>query len=234
MDRQQFIDLYNPANAKALTQEQVDAMANFTRDEIKALAEAYPNKSTQPAYLVLKDKSKAANKQSYPLSTFKNLWALIRGGNSNYVAFSFRSIFDEKKTLAKLPSTPVQDINSDNAKEELKSSSKQAVKTDKEKETTGQQGTGEQNLNPDANNGQQGPGNNEGNQGGDGQQGGSEKQPIDIEDLREELEGMKKGQLQERYELELGSKPDDKLTVQKLVDAIVADAVTKNEALGKQ
>lgn len=103
---------FNPANAKSLSKEQLAAMQTFSMEELKALAEAYPNKPTQPAYLILKDsKVKENTKQIYNRSTWQNLYALWKVGQKNYVAFSFISVF-VTPTAAQAP-VKVQDLKAD-------------------------------------------------------------------------------------------------------------------------
>jgi hypothetical protein len=86
-----LIKTYNPANAGALTEDQVKAMQNFTSDELKQLAIAYPNGAMTRAYLLIIDKSKPPEKQLPSLSTFQNLWNLReKNGLKNLVAWRFR------------------------------------------------------------------------------------------------------------------------------------------------
>jgi hypothetical protein len=129
---EEIIELYNPFNASKLTQEEVAAMADFDRDTLKALAAAYPNEKFPNAYLILKDKSKADNKQLNSLSTWKNLYELRKVGQNNFVAASFKSIFKPK--TAPVPVAKVQDLTNKAAKEELKTSTAQTATKDKVKE----------------------------------------------------------------------------------------------------
>lgn len=84
-----FIELYNPRNASKLTEEQIQAMQLLTDDQIKALAEAYPNQPTGNAYLKYFDKSEPVDKQRFPLGTWRNLHSLRKLGKTNLVAFAF-------------------------------------------------------------------------------------------------------------------------------------------------
>lgn len=124
----EFIDKYSPFNAKNLSKEDLDAMAGFSKEQIKALADAYPNKASQVAYLVLKDKSKPDKGQVFPLNTWKGLSALHRLGNTNFIAISFKSIFNRKESNLKV--APVQDLTNKQAKEELKSATTQTATAD--------------------------------------------------------------------------------------------------------
>lgn len=117
MDKQ-TIELYAPHNAKSLTQEQLDAMKDFSKEELAELAAAYPNTPNLNVYLVLKDKRIADNKQVYPLSTWKNLYELLKMGNSNFIAISYKSIF-KRKEATKLAVAPTQDLTKQQVKDEL-------------------------------------------------------------------------------------------------------------------
>lgn len=84
-----ILKLYNPANAAALTPEQVEGLQKLTTQELGQLAKAYPNGSG--AYLLIVDGSKPASKQLPTLSTFQNLYNLrVKNGMSHYVAFAFK------------------------------------------------------------------------------------------------------------------------------------------------
>lgn len=88
------VTLYNPANAAALTPEQIDGLQKLSSAEIKELAKAYPNSSSQRAYLLIIDGSKPVEKQLPSLSTFENLYNLReRNGKKNYVAYQFKGTF---------------------------------------------------------------------------------------------------------------------------------------------
>lgn len=86
-----LVKLYNPANADALTQEQIFALQKLTSPEIKELAIAYPNMVMQRAYLLIIDGKKPVEKQLPQLSTFENLWNLReKNGLRQYVAYGFK------------------------------------------------------------------------------------------------------------------------------------------------
>ena len=70
---EEIIALYNPSNAKALTDVQIHDMQNLPDEIIGALAHAYPNQSRNNNYLVLMNKNLAMDKQVYQLSTWPNL-----------------------------------------------------------------------------------------------------------------------------------------------------------------
>lgn len=92
-----FIQIYNPANARNLTPEQVEAMRDLTDDQIKQLAEAYPNQPTGNAYLMYYIKGDG-DKQRYPLGTWKNL-ANLRGlGKKDIVPFGYKAGFKAQIT----------------------------------------------------------------------------------------------------------------------------------------
>jgi len=125
---QEKIEMYAPKNAANLTQEQTIAMQSFGIEELAALAKAHPNTGTRGAYLVLYDKSKDRKKQLFSLSTWKNLHDLHRMGQTQYVAYSFRTIFNRKNENS-LPTAPVQDLTKEQARNELKKGTKANVKT---------------------------------------------------------------------------------------------------------
>lgn len=86
-----IVKIYNPANAGALTKEQILGLQILTSPEIKELAIAYPNASMQRAYLLIIDGKKAVEKQLPQLSTFENLWNLReKNGLRQYVAYGFK------------------------------------------------------------------------------------------------------------------------------------------------
>ena len=84
-----FIEIYNPRNASKLTEEQIQAMQTLTDEQIKALAEAYPNQPTGNAYLQYLITSEPLDKQRFPLGTWKNLHSLRKLGKKEIVPFGF-------------------------------------------------------------------------------------------------------------------------------------------------
>lgn len=141
----EMLEKYSPTNVKNLTQEDLAAMASFTRDDVKQLAEAYPNQSTGTAYLILKDKTKPDNKQLFPLSTWKNFYELLKLNQTQWVAHSFRSKF--KAQTAAVKTAPVQDLTNAAAKQELKAAATQTGK--EEKVPTIPPAAGEQSAKPE-------------------------------------------------------------------------------------
>lgn len=85
-----LIETYNPANAANLTEQEISAMQNLTKEEIAALAEAYPNSPQSNNYLLLIDKRLPADKQLYQMSSWKNLKDLLDLAQTHFVAFGFR------------------------------------------------------------------------------------------------------------------------------------------------
>lgn len=128
----EMLEKYSPYNAKNLTQEDLAEMASFTKEDVKALAEEYPNKNFPSAYLILKDKTKPENKQLFPLSTWKNFYELLKLNQSQFVAHSFKSIFRPK--AAPLKAAPVQDLTNAAAKQELKTAGQQTANETKKPE----------------------------------------------------------------------------------------------------
>lgn len=99
-----IVKLYNPANAAALTPEQLQGLQNLSSAEIKELATAYPNMTMQRAYLLIVDKRKPVEKQLPALSSFENLWNLReKNGLRHYVAYSFRSNYKAPTRTAAQP-----------------------------------------------------------------------------------------------------------------------------------
>jgi len=95
----EIVKLYNPANAAALTPQQIEGLQTLTSEQIKELAKAYPNMTMQRAYLLIIDsKSKLPKEKQLPtLSTFENLWNLReRNGLKSYVAIGFRGQVKQK------------------------------------------------------------------------------------------------------------------------------------------
>lgn len=86
-----FVKTYNPANAAALTPQELSDLQLLTSEQIKQLAKAYPNEAFGRAYLLIVDGTKPVEKQLPSLSTFENLWNLReKNGLRNYVAFNFK------------------------------------------------------------------------------------------------------------------------------------------------
>lgn len=86
-----LLKTYDPRNAAGLTDEQIAGLQNLTNEEIKQLAQAYPNGQFTSGYLLIIDSKKPINKQLPTLSTFQNLYNLrVRGGQKDYVAFNFK------------------------------------------------------------------------------------------------------------------------------------------------
>lgn len=138
------LDLYAPANAKNLSPEQIAAMADFSKEDLKELAAAYPNNSHSSAYLILFERGVAANKQVGHPSTWNNLYQLIKMGGTKYYAASFRSIYKQAPiggAIAK-PVQKAKDITNDEAKELLKGAGNQKAK--EVKEGTGKAETAEE------------------------------------------------------------------------------------------
>lgn len=128
------IKMYAPHGAKSLTKEQLAAMADFTKEDLRDLAAAYPNSPNLNAYLVLKDTSKPDNKQVYPLSTWKNLYELHKMGNNKFIALSFKSIFT-RKPAGKLNVAPLQDLTKEQVKSELGDNKEKTAKQLAEEES---------------------------------------------------------------------------------------------------
>lgn len=100
-----IVKTYNPANAAGLTPEQITGLQNLTVDEIKLLADAYPNASYPAAYLLIVDKSLKPEKQLPQLSSFPNLYNLItRNGLKNFGALNFKGNYKPVRSAVAMPS----------------------------------------------------------------------------------------------------------------------------------
>lgn len=94
MTKEQLIAKYNPANARNLSQADLDAMREFSTEQLKELAEAYPNNANRKPYLILHDNNVKEGKQLYPLSTWQNLYNVRKfSGMKNLVAHTFKELF---------------------------------------------------------------------------------------------------------------------------------------------
>lgn len=117
-EQQDFVKLYNPKNAKSLTQEQIDAMMDLSDEQIKTLAEAYPNSYMSGTYLILYDKNLSSKKnQMGSLGTWQNLYNLrSKGMMKNYLPWTFRELWRGGNTNkivrqpSSIPMTSPQDI----------------------------------------------------------------------------------------------------------------------------
>lgn len=118
--KKEFVDLYNPRNAAELTQEELDAMKGFTKEQLQELARKYPNTGTGKPYLLLYNTKLPVEKQTYAPSTYQNLLGLWKQGLKNFVIFTFASR-RQKGQFAKATVAPVQDLTNDEARAELKS-----------------------------------------------------------------------------------------------------------------
>ena len=86
-----FVKLYNPANAAALTPEQIEGLQKLTDADLKELAKAYPNVTMQRAYLLIIDSKVPIHKQLPTLSSFENLYNLRTKNNmKSRVAYNFK------------------------------------------------------------------------------------------------------------------------------------------------
>lgn len=134
-----MIELYAPHNAKSLTQEQLKAMEGLTKEDFKALSSAYPTNPVERPYLILKDKTRPDNKQTFPRATWTNLFELFKLGQTQYVPFSFVSIFKQQEFGLKV--APTQDLTNQEAKAELKTASlqKASATTNQELKVAGEQ-----------------------------------------------------------------------------------------------
>lgn len=117
MTTDQLIKTYNPTAVAHLTKEQIDNMKNLTDEQIKILAEAYPNTPSANAYLVLFDTKLDFNKQLFSLSTWSNLHRLhSKQRMVNYRPYTFRELFvPERQAKAvvktKIPSAKPIDLS---------------------------------------------------------------------------------------------------------------------------
>ena len=115
----EIVNLYNPANASALTPDQVNGLQKLSSAEIKELAQAYPNAVLQKAYLLIVDSTKPIEKQLPALSSFENLYNLReRNGQKNWVAFAFRGNYKPQRiTPVRVRKSEVLDLSDVELKE---------------------------------------------------------------------------------------------------------------------
>lgn len=93
MTTQELIHTFNPANAKNLTEADIEVLRNLTDEQLLVLAEAYPNTANRRPYLVLFDKNLPENKQVYQQSTFRNLYNVRKLANQRHItAYSFKDL----------------------------------------------------------------------------------------------------------------------------------------------
>lgn len=101
-----IFEIYNPLNAKKLTQDQIDYMQHLTREEVKELARLYPNSKYHYNYLLIFDSTKEQGKTMDQLSTWPNLNALWNSNHTQFKAHNFRNNVqkvNEEKVAAKIP-----------------------------------------------------------------------------------------------------------------------------------
>lgn len=110
-----LVKLYDPANAAALTPEQIAGLQKLTSAEIKELATAFPNMRYNHAYLLIIDSRKSVEKQLPALSTFENLYNLREKNALRwYVAYNFRGASVPRVQTAKsvkVRRTEVRDLS---------------------------------------------------------------------------------------------------------------------------
>lgn len=107
-----LIKLYNPANASALTPEDIAGLQKLESPQIKQLAQAYPNMTTSRSYLLIVDKNKPIEKQIPMLSTYENLWNLReKNAQRQYVPYGFRGAVKLKTPTGKARRTEVLDLS---------------------------------------------------------------------------------------------------------------------------
>ena len=87
-----IVKIYNPANANTLTPEQIAAMQKLTPDEIRILAEAYPNYMFSKNYLLIIDSTLRPTEKNLPnISTWQTLYNLReKNGQRKWIAYGFK------------------------------------------------------------------------------------------------------------------------------------------------
>lgn len=143
-----IIEKYNPINANQLSSEDIAKMQDFTDEEIKALAKAYPNKNMTGAYLVLFDEN--VKNQIYPLSTWQNLANLRKFGKNNYKAYTFRSLLKKSEPItgSGAVQAKVIDLTNDELEELAGLKSIDAVEEDSVKESSVEESSVEETKEP--------------------------------------------------------------------------------------
>ncbi len=213
-----IVALYNPANAKNLSESEIEAMKNFTREDITTLAQAYPNTATGGTYLVLYDKTKKDREQLYPKSTWKNLLELLKVGQIQFIPWTFASLFSKKRPGLKVADT--QDLSNQEAKEEVKAAGNltkapdQNLSESKDSGSTANQGeAAAQDLKETTETGKEAEG---GTEKGSEENGGSEEgKPVVYNE-----KDFNKAQLQAAYKEKFTEDPDNTWTKKELVDLL--------------
>lgn len=109
LSKDQLIEKFNPENAANMTAEDLEIMRALTNDELKALAQAYPNQPVRKAYLILYDTSvKDQARQLFPLSTWQNLFN-VRVGQAmkNLIPWDFKKNLPNVKNRATARRIPI-------------------------------------------------------------------------------------------------------------------------------
>lgn len=99
MTNDELVKKFNPANAGTLSQEDLEIFRGLSNDELKVLAQAYPNSPSRKPYLILYDNNVKPEKQLFSLSTYQNLYNVRKFSNlNNFVPYDFRSVVFPTKT----------------------------------------------------------------------------------------------------------------------------------------
>jgi hypothetical protein len=107
-----LVKLYNPANASALSKEEVDGLQKLNSTQIRELAQAYPNQTMQRAYLLIIDSKLPANRQIPAMSSFENLYNLReKNGMRQYVAFAFKGNYKPTQVVTTKKNVQIVDLS---------------------------------------------------------------------------------------------------------------------------
>lgn len=113
-----FLEKLNPANAKALSENEIAEAQTLTIEQIGQLAEKYPNKRYANNYLRLRNKRLPNEQQSFPLSSWQNLYSLVKGAGQSQ--FCFHSFLNTHLQMAVDISANVSQVPADTTTAELK------------------------------------------------------------------------------------------------------------------
>lgn len=103
MNEQELIEKYNPANAAALNDADLEYMRKLTDDQISVLAKAYPNTAQRQPYLLLWDtKVTDPKRQLYAPSTWQNLNNVRKySGLKNLIPYTFKVLHTPQRAAGK-------------------------------------------------------------------------------------------------------------------------------------
>lgn len=117
---EKFVEKFNPANAASISADDVAEISQINDEQLAELARVYPNKPTGNNYLVLRDTTeKDERKQTYPRSTYQNLFNLRKMGQKQWQIVGFAKTFKPVQpppTAAQAVPSKTVDLSEEEAK----------------------------------------------------------------------------------------------------------------------